>query len=935
MNEEEKNQPPSQKKKDFSNLRALGITALAFLLYLLLIDTAVETFLSKSPVKWWVAGIVAAYFGASVWLWRKLEWAAKATASFFVLVGLLAFTVWLPGGLTQGLTLLGLSTSALLSLVTAVAVAFSGLILFQLRYPHPAIKWVIAVLTTYGAFAFLWAIYAGTSYPALFSGYSFWSWLPRWLQGAFIGALVLVPLAILLQIAIRLRRLLPSESRDWGFQQVVPLAMVLATTVAAVTVPAGSAITPGQISKRGPGMKRQALDTFQLSVPRTFDLTHVEPAHFAVALGKDPAKIFEFMRDNIAYEVYTGSLRGPRGTLMAMAGNSVDRASLLASMLQHAGHRVRYVRGRLPDRVARELVTSMWAERPRAAEPKVEGELSPALKAALATLKAGVKRDYTLIRDHLKKANITPSPQSAPSLDSLVQEAQEHYWVQWWKDNTWVDLDPSFADATPGRKYTPSAGSPLDALPDALFHRVTVRVRLEEYSVLNTGNAEGQPSSREILSYTAKAAELSGVDLLFSHQPEKWRGPATSIQAAIASAIENTGRVKPVLIIGESKWVSGLPFRQKLPTGGGIGGIPDLLGGAGTRKPVPIATAESIEFDFISPGGYKETVVREVFDLVGKARRTTGKNLNADEVRRRIEGKTAVDLTQGIYGLFFTTGHIQAAHLSNLVEVPPPASGEPPDIRTFIRRINVTFTATSDGLIGRVGRPGRAAVLFYPDSPRVQIVEVSTVAGASRLSLDLRRDHTRAVSIGPYAADAFFGRVLRGVVNGTLERVLMEHITAGLREKKPGWGSTISTSFLFEQAHSEKVPTVLLPRESGRLEGGVADDVLARLREETSGGYLAIVPQHPVTIASVPRSAWWRINPHSGQTIAVTDKGLHEWVYFQRRGEQQVHVTYYEFVGERTFLEIPTGPWQAGSQELANFILGLLENGETIIAIIL
>ena len=340
-------------------------------------------------------------------------------------------------------------------------------------------------------------------------------------------------------------------------------------------------------------LAQPAAADLKLPVPRTFDLTHVEAKHYAVALGKDPARIFEFVRDQIGYEVYTGALRGPRGTLLAMAGNSVDRAALLASLLRESGHRVQFVRGTLPKAEGKKLVDSMWAERPRVVEPKVEGEPSPALKAASDTFLAAVKRDYKLIRDHLKKANITPSPQSAPSLDALVQEAQEHYWVQWRKDNAWVDLDPSFADATPGRKYAPAAGSPLDALPDTLSHRVVVRIRLEEY----TGD---QPSSREILTYTAKAADLSGVDIVLSHQPENWKGPASSLASALASAIGNTGRVKPVLIIG-AQTVMGEAFRQKPPTGAGIGGIKDLLGGAGTRNPVPIATAAIIEFEFDLP----------------------------------------------------------------------------------------------------------------------------------------------------------------------------------------------------------------------------------------------------------------------------------------------------------------------------------------------
>jgi ABC-type enterobactin transport system permease subunit len=64
----------------------------------------------------------------------------------------------------------------------------------------------VAVLTTYGVVAFLWGAYSGTSFPALLSGQSFWSRLPRVLQGVFIGALVVVPGALIYNVVGVLRR---------------------------------------------------------------------------------------------------------------------------------------------------------------------------------------------------------------------------------------------------------------------------------------------------------------------------------------------------------------------------------------------------------------------------------------------------------------------------------------------------------------------------------------------------------------------------------------------------------------------------------------------------------------------------------------------------------------------------------------------------------
>ena len=60
--------------------------------------------------------------------------------------------------------------------------------------------------------------------------------------------------------------------------------------------------------------------------------------------------------------------------------------------------------------------------------------------------------------------------------------------------------------------------------------------------------------------------------------------------------------------------------------------------------------------------------MREIFDVVGKARRgrATGQNLNADEVRAWTGAATAFDVTQALYDLFFTTGRVEATHLTSV-----------------------------------------------------------------------------------------------------------------------------------------------------------------------------------------------------------------------------------------------------------------------------
>ena len=67
----------------------------------------------------------------------------------------------------------------------------------------------------------------------------------------------------------------------------------------------------------------------------------------ATFLQNDPNQIFAFVRDQIRFDVYAGSVRGARGTLWSRAGNTLDKASLLVALLGAAGQTAQYQHGTL------------------------------------------------------------------------------------------------------------------------------------------------------------------------------------------------------------------------------------------------------------------------------------------------------------------------------------------------------------------------------------------------------------------------------------------------------------------------------------------------------------------------------------------------------------------------------------------------------------
>lgn len=157
-------------------------------------------------------------------------------------------------------------------------------------------------------------------------------------------------------------------------------------------------------------------------------------------------------------------------------------------------------------------------------------------------------------------------------------------------------------------------------------------------------------------------------------------------------------------------------------------------------------------------------------------------------------------------------------------------------------------------------------------------------------------------------------------MDGTLERMLIEQVTAELREKQ-GWPGMVSTSTVFDQVRAERLPFLLLPRDKDRLPAGETHEGLVRVREEVDHGYLAIVPQRPVHLAGLPRFAWWRIDPRSGETVGVTDDGLHQGVELHiehNKTTGETKIVWREFVGSAVNLattqviEVATGSTQMG-----------------------
>src|SRR5437868_3242467 len=93
------------------------------------------------------------------------------------------------------------------------------------------------------------------------------------------------------------------------------------------TPPASTSFTPEQIQEKL-RVAREQFDRLGKAMDALDSRLATEtynPAGVISQSGRDPVKLFEWVRDRTAWAPYLGELRGPVGVLMDRTGNSLDR----------------------------------------------------------------------------------------------------------------------------------------------------------------------------------------------------------------------------------------------------------------------------------------------------------------------------------------------------------------------------------------------------------------------------------------------------------------------------------------------------------------------------------------------------------------------------------------------------------------------------------
>ncbi len=638
-----------------------------------------------------------------------------------------------------------------------------------------------------------------------------------------------------------------------------------------------------------------------------------DPQAVVEMVGSEPIKLFEWVRDHTYLVAYEGALRGPKGVIMDRLGNSLDRAMLLHELIRLAGYEVRLARGTLSEEKAKKIFekTQVATSRKASLSEEIlsqdmnaliekyakEYQLDKAefqevfdrkgrVKEALAKkIAERVKEQTAAIFEAIKKYR---KKEDRMALDSRYSTLKDHWWVQWEKDDNWVDLDPTFADNKPGEALTEvkQTFNP-DDLDEDLIHSIKVRVIIERWE-------KGKLEKNTVFEYSLKPSELLGKKIILGHIPMNWpkdfnvfeeEDPSGSLMANVITEKE----WMPILTINsdnitQSRFSIYGEIKKGEPEGGRgfAGGLLKAFTSEKEReekaKKDSYLTAEWIEYEIISPGQRAKTIWREIFDFLGPSVRQRS---NIPEPR--IGEKQRLSAQLKLLGeieilpivcslspkfLEFLTAKSMITNKDIFISLFREYNSlEPEDILTNLGEINPLPGPIYELALAR-SKLSQHAPETYLDCINIincrKFLQESSEGELVKFQcLDIIAND---IAVRPGSSlDPFLVRLEQGVLDSNAEaRVLGQE----------GWVE--STGEIFAESKDQGIHWVAIQNvedpEWQRIQ--LSQDVRARIENDLGNGFIVLVPPQQISIKGKYMYGWWRIEPQSGNTIGMGEHGL-------------------------------------------------------------
>jgi hypothetical protein len=606
----------------------------------------------------------------------------------------------------------------------------------------------------------------------------------------------------------------------------------------------------------------RALEVGKLEMgERAIDLSHITVDRFAKAIGNDPEALFAFVRDEVSFEPYVGCLRGARGTLMAQAGNSLDRALLVSGLFKACGYRAQMMRGTLPAEKLEALAQSFF----------MSVSVAPPETPATSTQdKSGASTATQTALRTISSALSSPDHAVAPpaSIEDISREGRDHFWVRYEKDGLWIDVDPTFRKAKLGETFG-TDGKVLPSIPDELKHQIVVRIFTR---------ASAEKPAEPIYEWRGTSAEMCGDAFIIEHLPARRKKAGLAVGAASALAGSLAPEPKGDMIAAVVN-VGGRQTRSR----------PFALGEAVAQKP------QRLDLNFMANRHAADSspIVREWLEIEMKA--PDGKIARAQRTLHDDVELADPDLVKNhLFVLSIFSGVPDRRHYPTTASHAPLAPGDF-ETRRILRGLNVLLLAESGTRVSQLKPSADREVRFVIATPQVVISDLRKSASGIVVRGDLR--HLEARSVANYkatAADNAIAQVLRGIFNTHFEAYLF----AQAFPAKSGVGAASNAADILDRVAAEGELKQLTAADVAKLP--LLKDVRETALAEIRGGTLLFGPTKPVAWQGQERVAWWKADSRAGSVIGVTENGLcqagPEWaaVHESDEGRTEADDAFYE-----------------------------------------
>ena len=603
-------------------------------------------------------------------------------------------------------------------------------------------------------------------------------------------------------------------------------------------------------------------------------------------VGCDAGDIYDFVRDEVDYEAYRGSLRGSRGTLWSMAGNALDQASLLIAMLRACGYAARYATGTLPDGRAQQLIGSMF--------PPVLGAVGGVDPETFPEVD-GFEGDVMLLEfgRNAPGADVISDPENDPE---LLETARRHAWVEAFIGGAFVSLDPTFADANEGDTFT-SLSQSFAEVPDSMRHRIEFSLVEEEYpiDVFNNILAAAyliDPSDElvrngikpvgdkyvqevEVLNQTLRTVDLVGEIVRFGHFVDH------STTVSTTAFTFNT----------YSPWMQ-------------VGSDPELIRGTDYQEAfaslgidmAKLVTGLFVRMTTIDPDGNEELFEHTYIDRFGLAQRVGEEPVGAPDLSGEpiLSEYNSISISVPVSD---TPEHVlESAVLRGgdrviaFNEEFPTAATD--DLTTYsaeqLRALTQGQREVHDGIneihlktisrsweLGMIRGEGMLGAIRYLSEPQLFVSSFSTMGpdgpGSFVHSTDLRKFDFQAVPRpGEPMSAAFATRMASGQFLTVLEAASFLELAVPATRR-------LGSLAAFNAAEDQGIPVTAIG--AGNLvavdELDVSPESRARIRAALSSGKSVITPSEMVIVDGVATLGWFEIDEATGDTIGVGENGGH------------------------------------------------------------